>query len=140
MIKKLVLLALLLPTCIFADSAREKGIKLTKQYWKEFKENDVSYMRKTLTSGFQGLRSFGATNKQQEIEIVKTTNIESYSLSHFIVTISKNILIVTYSANSTAIINGQRISGTAPRMNIWQKQGHHWKLAAFSSLAVPVPG
>lgn len=137
MFKKLLFIALLLPTIVFAHSYREKGIELTRTLWRDLKTNNVSHAKKYVSYKYQALEPGGHSNRSQLLAEIKGADLASYSLSDFIVTKSENLLVVTYTATILETFQGHTISGTAPRMTIWQNDNDHWKLIGHDSLAQP---
>lgn len=138
MFKKLLLLTImLLPALMFADSNQEKGIELTKIFWRDAKSNNVRHVKKYIIHNFQGVNFSRVFNKDQKLAECQDSTITFYTLSNFVVTRSENVLMVTYMADFSETYQGITLSGSAPRMTTWQKIGHQWKLISHVSLARP---
>lgn len=136
MIQKTVWMLLFLPCIVFAHSGRSQGIKLEKELWAGTQAKDIKGAKETLTNGFQLLSNAGLFDKAQTLHLIKDhLTILSYSLSDFVVTKSKDILIVTYTAQVRELYQGHIIGGSAPRITLWHEDDETLAAHATSSQA-----
>lgn len=135
MFKKCIVLLILSPLCLFADSIQSKGIELTTNFWKDAQANNVDRVASYTISGFQGLEEGGIFTKTELLDEIQHASFSPQSFTHFHVTKSGSLLVVTYDLSLIETFNNASINGTAPRMTVWQKIGHNWKLISHVSLA-----
>jgi len=128
-------LILLLVFCFTTSLFAQEGEKLTKEFWKSLKANDVETLSKHISDGFQSIHSDGSRDKADEIKLIKNLNLGDYTLSDFVETSVGNTIIVTYKVVVAETINGKELKkAPAARMTIFQKTEDSWMLIAHANL------
>ncbi len=143
--KALKLILILILTAFFAnqivladqEAATEKslGEKLLFQLWSDMEKSDMEAIEKTISKGFQSVHQYGASDYEQEIELIKGLKLGEYSLTDIKVTQDGPVIVATYFVSVEETIDGKRLSKEpAPRMSVFLKTDSGWKWIAHANL------
>lgn len=124
--------------CSFAGDAgsqESQGEELLYQLWEDMKETDMNALEKTLANGFQSVHQDGASNRKQEIELLKNLNFDKYTLSNIQITQNGPVIVATYFVSVEETIKGQRLSKEpAPRLSVFLQTDSGWQWIAHANL------
>jgi len=124
--------------CIFAEDAgsqQSQGELLLRQLWDDMRETDMNALEKTLANGFQSVHQYGASNREQEIELLKNLNFDKYTLTDIQITRNGPVIIATYFVSVEETIKGQQLSkDPAPRLSVFLKTDSGWQWIAHANL------
>ncbi len=123
----------------FADqeTSTEQGLgeKLLRQVWADMKKPDMERIEKTIGQGFQSVHSFGARDRDQEIELIKGLKLGDYTLSDIVATRNGPVIVTTYFVSVEETIEGKRTAKKpAPRLSVFLKTESGWKWIAHANL------
>jgi hypothetical protein len=137
--RKFFLLAftLLVNLSLFADVSM--GEKLETQRWNAAKDKKWDELDKTIAPYFQGANYDRVYSKENFLTFMKGLNLSDFNLSNFVVKEGPGILVITYDAQVTENINGNRMASKANRLSVWHKNNDKWILAAHAILIPVVP-
>jgi Domain of unknown function (DUF4440) len=138
------LLALLLTSCTAFKTPQHATWKNTtsveemeRLYWQAIKDKDWINVEAHTASSYMHVAPGAVSNKQQIIDFYKSMNLLEYSLGEFEVTDHAGTTTVTYVANATFQINGQRTAGARYRvLSVWQQQKNGWAIIANSAFPI----
>lgn len=138
-----VLLSFLLTSCTAYKAPQHATWKNTtsveemeRLYWQAIKDKDWINVEAHTASSYKRVAAGGVTDKQQTIEFYKSMNLLEYSLGEFEVTDHAGTTTVSYLANATFEVNGQRTVGAKYRvLSVWQKQKNGWVMIANSAVS-----
>jgi len=129
------LITLLSLLAITSPLFAQEGEKLTKEFWKSLKANDVETLSKNIADGFQSIHVDGSRDKAAEIKLIKDLHLGDYTLSDFVETSVGSTIIVTYKVVVSETIDGKKLKkAPAARMTIFQKIEDSWMLIAHANL------
>jgi len=119
---------------VFAEEV--DGETLVRQLWEISAAKKWSEHESLLAPAFQSLHSFGASDKHQELELLKNVNFDKFELTDFRVTRQDNVIIATYRATVTETIRGERLTmKNAPRMTMFIKSDKGWQWLSHAVFA-----
>jgi len=138
-----VLLTLLLASCTAYKAPKHATWKNTtsveemeRLYWQAIKDKDWINVEAHTASSYKHVAAGGIMDKQQTIDFYKSMNLLEYSLGDFEVTDHAGTTTVSYLANATFEVNGQRTVGAKYRvLSVWQKQKNGWSMIANSAVS-----
>jgi hypothetical protein len=111
------------------------GEKLETQMWEDMKHRDYRAIEENIAKEFQSVHSFGALNRDEEIELIKKLYLGTYEISKVQVTESENTIVVTYLISVKEKIDNQELSAKpAPRLSVWKKFDNKWKWISHANL------
>lgn len=111
------------------------GEKLVRQLWANMKKTDMEAIKKTTAKGFQSVHQYGASNRDQEIELIKGLKLGEYTLSDIQTTQNGPVIVVTYLISVEETIKGKRLSKKpAPRLSVFLKTDGGWQWIAHANL------
>jgi hypothetical protein len=84
---------------------------------------------------FQAIHETGAADRTQEMDIIKNLHMTDYSLRDIKATMTHNVIVVTYWAKVTRIINGSSRTTDSPRLSSFVKIDGKWKWVAHANLS-----
>lgn len=112
------------------------GEELVRKVFKYIKNSNISALESMLSEKFQAVHSFGASNRQQEIETLKGIELKEYTLGNFKVTREGKVLIVTYTISAEETIKGERVpQKPVPRLSVFIKTDSGWEWLAHANLS-----
>ncbi|MBW1744763.1 MAG: nuclear transport factor 2 family protein, partial [Deltaproteobacteria bacterium] len=124
--------------CIFAGDAgseQSQGEQLLRQLWEDMRKADTNALERKLAKGFQSVHQYGASNREQEIELLKNLNFDKYTLSNIQITQDGPVIVATYFVSVGETIKGQRLSKEpAPRLSVFLKTDSGWQWIAHANL------
>ena len=124
--------------CIFAgdaESEQSQGEQLLRQLWDDMKKKDMNALERKLAKGFQSVHQYGASNREQEIKLLKKLNFDKYTLSNIQITQDGPVIVATYFVSVEETIKGQRLSKEpAPRLSVFLKTDSGWQWIAHANL------
>ena len=98
------------------------GETLVRQLWADLKDRRIEAVQEKIADGFQSVHQYGASNREQEIELLKGLNPGEYTLSNFQITRNGPVIIATYFISVEETIKGKRLSkDPAPRLSVFLK-------------------
>lgn len=125
-------------TILFAGdpgSDQSEGEKLLRQLWECMKKTDMNALDKMLAKGFQSVHQYGASNREEEIELLKGLDFDEYVLSDVRITQNGPVIVATYFVSVQETIKGQRLSKEpAPRLSVFLKTDSGWQWIAHANL------
>ena len=111
------------------------GEKLLRQLWSDMSKPDIKAVKKTMAQGFQSVHQYGASNRKQEIKLIKKLNLGKYTLSNIKITQEGPVIIASYSVSVEETIKGKRLSKKpAPRLSVFLKTDNGWKWIAHANI------
>ena len=134
--KFLFFVVLLAHVSLFADMSQ--GETLERQRWENIKNHNWKDLDNSIAPYFQMSFFDGARNKEQSMNLAKSTDISDYTLSNFVVTEGPGVAVVTYDITLSETIEGRRLSSKASRLSVWQNDNGKWQIIAHAIL-IPVP-
>jgi hypothetical protein len=81
-----------------------------------------------------GLFLNGAMNRYQELDLIKHTSFQNYSLTNIKVAQGENMIVVSYYADVYVRIYGKLIHTNDPYFSVWKRFGNQWKWVAHVDL------
>jgi hypothetical protein len=126
-----------LPAMAGEHVASDKGLgeKLVRQVWTHMQNLDVASLEKTMAKGFQSVHEYGASDREQEIAVIKDVKVGKYSLSDIKATRDGPVIVVTYLVSVEETIKGKRMQmKPAPRLSVFLKTRKGWKWLAHANL------
>jgi hypothetical protein len=124
--------------CIFAGEAvsgRSQGEQLLRQLWEDMRKADMNALEKRLANGFQSVHQYGASDRGQEIELLRKLNFDKYTLSDIQITQNGPVIVATYFVSVEETIKDQRLSKEpAPRLSVFLKTDSGWQWIAHANL------
>ncbi len=115
-----------------------EGETLERQRWEYIKQQNWKELEKLVAPYFQAALFDGNRNKEQYMNLAKTSQISDYTLSNFVVTEGPNLAVVTYDVTLSETIEGKRLTSKAIRLSVWQNNNGKWQLISHAVL-IPVP-
>ncbi len=104
------------------------GEDLVREFWNDFKTQNISALEKKIAPGFQSIHEDGARDAQAELKLLKELNLDEYTLSNFKVTQVGPTIIVSYFVSVEETIEGKRLSTKpAARLSIFLKTDSGWQ-------------
>ena len=134
-----VVVCVILPVSLSAKKAppvkQSVGEQLLHQLWVNMAKPDMKAIEKSIGKGFQAVHQNGASNRAEEITLIKNLNLGKYKLSKIKITQEGSVIVATYFISVEETIGGKRLSKTpAPRMTVFVKMGSEWKWIAHANL------
>ena len=132
-------IAITLCTFIFTAtpllSEMSLGEKLETQMWEDMKYRNYKAIEENIAKEFQSVHTFGALNRDGEIELIKDLYLGSYEISKLRVTENGDTIVVAYLISVKEKIENQLLSDTpAPRLSVWKKIDDKWQWVAHANL------
>lgn len=116
----------------FHTPTKQLARKLVTRFWTAVKHQHVNAYSNLLAPQFQGMNISGSFTRNQQISSLKTIRMTHFKISQLVASRHKDTLVVTY--NFTA--KGKNIT-SGPSMDIWQRQGSHWKQVSHTYVPYP---
>ncbi len=157
MLKKVLFILMLLPALGLADIPR--GERLVHRLWRDMQARNIVKIKEYTSKEFQAfgflipnegfiigiikpalLVGIVPLNRFQELDQIKQTNIQTYNLHQIKATEGEDIIVVTYIADVTELIQYQPFHVSSPQMSVWKRFGDQWKWVSQAALVVPTPG
>jgi len=111
------------------------GEKLLLQLWSDMEKPDMEAIEKTISKGFQSVHQYGASNYEQEIELIKGLKLGEYTLTDIKITQDGPVIVATYFVSVEETIKGKVLSKQpAPRMSVFLQTDSGWKWIAHANL------
>lgn len=111
------------------------GEKLETQMWEDMKYRNHKAIEENIAKQFQSVHSFGALNREDEIDLIKDLNLGSYEISKVRVTENGDTIVVSYLISVKEKIENQTLSEKpAPRLSVWKKIDDKWQWIAHANL------
>jgi|GEM_PF-1468087 len=122
-----------------ADDDLALGEQLLTQFFDVLKANDKAQLTDMLAPAFQLLRSNGEVFDAASYPDIAPVYAE-YSLDNLKVTRDNDVLVATYTAETTTVTDGETtdLSAPAPRLTVFQQLDGEWKLVAHANFGAPV--
>ncbi len=116
----------------FHTPTEQLAKKLVKRFWTAVKHQHVHAYSNLLAPQFQGMNISGSFTRSQQISGLKNLTLTKFKISQLVASRHNDALVVTYNftAKGKHVVSG-------PSMDIWQRQGRHWK--QISHTYVPYP-
>jgi hypothetical protein len=93
------------------------GERLVQKLWEDLKNRKIDAVKEKIATGFQSVHQYGASNREQELELISGLNLGEYTLSNFQITQNGPVIIATYLISVSETIKGQKLSKKpAPRL------------------------
>lgn len=111
------------------------GEKLETQMWEDMKHRNYKAIEENIAKEFQSVHTFGALNRDGEIELIQDLYLGSYEISKLRVTENGDTIVVAYLISVKEKIENQQLSETpAPRLSVWKKIDDRWQWIAHANL------
>lgn len=111
------------------------GQRLEVRIWDDIKEKRIATIESKIAPGFISVHSDGARNREEELELIKGLNLDSYRLTDFTVTREGPTMIVSYTVSVEETIEGKRLSKEpAARLSVWLMTAKGWQWIAHANL------
>ena len=124
--------------CIFAGDAggdQSPGETLVRELWEDMRQTDMKALEKKIAKGFQSVHQDGASNRDEELELLKHLNFDEYILSDIQITQNGPVIVATYFVSVQETIKGQRLSKEpAPRLSVFLNTDSGWQWIAHANL------
>jgi len=130
-----VALFLLWPTGAWAEP--DLGEKLIRSFFEDAKNHDEAAIEATLAQGFQSIHTNGVTDREGELDLIRTIKLGEHSLANFKTTRNGPVLVVTFSVSAPGeILGGKKVGeGVYERLAVWVNGDSGWKLIAYANVA-----
>jgi predicted secreted protein len=116
-------------------STEQIGEELVRKLFTDIKNSNVSAIEKYMSESFQSVHDFGASNREEELNILKGIELEVYELTDFRGTRHGDVLIVTYKMSAQETIEGKKLSlKPIPRLSVFVKTESGWEWLAHANL------
>ena len=119
------------------EVATEAGLgeKLVRQLWADMQKPDIDGIEKTIAEGFQSVHQYGASNREEEIELIKGLTLGNYTLSDIKITQNESVIVATYFVSVEETIKGKRLpKKPEPRLSVFVKTDSGWKWIAHANI------
>lgn len=111
------------------------GEKLVRQLWADMQKPDIEGIENTIAEGFQAVHQYGASNREEEIELIKGLKLGNYTLSDMKITQNESVIVATYFVSVEETIEGKRLlKKPEPRLSVFVKTDSGWKWMAHANL------
>ena len=111
------------------------GEQLVKKSWQDFGKNNKEVFEDWIAEGFQSVHEFGASSKEEEVEILTNLNLGEYKLANFKTTQNDNLAIVSYTVAVHETIEGKAmLTNPAVRLSVFMCMDNSWKWIAHANL------
>lgn len=87
-----------------ADST---GEKLVRQLFKDIDQSSMSALRNQISDNFQGVSESGISDRKDELNAIRNSELEDYELSDFHSTRQNGTLVVTYKLKADETVRGE---------------------------------
>lgn len=125
--------AFMSPFSLFADAAEAEALE--RQMWEDMKHRNYKDVESNLAAGFQSVHSDGARARAEEMQLIKSLYLGTYTISDMMVSEAKDCYIITYKISVSETIDEKRLQEkTTPRMSVWQKIDGKWQWVAHANL------
>jgi hypothetical protein len=154
---QLALIALLIPTLVFAQSApispsqstqlskdrsyqtpfdaQAEGERLEKTWWDQQQNQDISGLTKLMSPAFQSINSKGVQDLAFNMKVIKTEKLRNYQITNIKVTQSQDNLVITYQFSASENYLGKKMSPKFHnRLDVWTKSAEGWQIIAHANL------
>ncbi len=113
--------------------------RLVGEFFGAAMANDESAIRAMVAEGFQAVDRSGALGREDAIERVLSRDIQSApNLSDFEVTRQEALLVVTYKARVSQVIDGKRTDrAPAQRLTVFMKTDKGWEVISHANFKSP---
>jgi len=106
--------------------------------WMSLKNKKYVDIETHLASNFVYAGADGVKNKDEVMALLRTMQVESYTLGDFQTTPHGDDIICIYTVTMKGTMNGQKVLETPTRvMTVWQKQKSGWVQAAEADISLP---
>ncbi len=113
----------------------QSGEELVNQLWTYLQNSDTTAADSFMLESFQVIHEDGASNKEQELQLIAGLNIDTYNITNLICTQNKNVIVATYIVSVEETINGERLSkAPAARMSVFMEDEGTWKWISHANL------
>ncbi len=115
-------------------STKEIGEGLVRDLFKDMKSLNLQALENKISKEFQSIHTFGASNREEEIETIKNLDLGEYQLSNFKVTRKGDVMVVTYKISVAETLKGKKVSEKpTPRLTVFVKTDSGWKWIAHAN-------
>lgn len=115
------------------DAVKSELIKIEKQFWEGWKNNDTKVYEQNIAPGSLGVSVEGIMTKEEMLKMMKTAppcTVNTYSFdepSARLSSLGKDKYLLVYKATVDATCDGHKIPDTWFSTTIWQKQKGKWQ-------------
>jgi hypothetical protein len=111
------------------------GEQLVREFWEAIRTEDVEALEAILAPGFQSIHQDGPRNRDQELALLTTIDINEYTLTDFVTTRQGATIVVTFMASVEETLAGTRTTTVpAARMAVFLMTEEGWQLVAYANL------
>lgn len=122
-------LTILLATISVSIAGPDKATMEAKEKaaWQAFKDKNADDFKKLISSDLVAVYADGIYNMQQELDVMKKTDMKSFSLSDINVAMTgTDTAIITYKAKVESSVEGKDTSGDYYCGSVWQMKNGKW--------------
>lgn len=111
------------------------GEKLETQMWEDMKHANYKDIEEKIAKQFQSVHTFGALNRESEIELIKKLYLGTYEITDLKFTENGDTIVVTYLISVKEKIENHQLSEkSSPRLSVWKKNDGQWQWIAHANL------
>lgn len=126
---------LTLSTAAATESDAALGERLLREVWQAMKTSDMQTLENTLAPGFQSVHQYGASDRGDELALIRDLELGDYTLSDIRVTRNGPVIVATYAVTVAETLQGKRLERRpAPRMSVFVKTEQGWQWMAHANL------
>lgn len=128
-------IVLLTTTPLLSADDPSVGVKLLRQLWENFKDQDIAALKQLMAPGFQAVHQDGGRDREQELKLLENLDLGEYALSDIEVTRDGPVIITTYFVTTAETIAGERLlKKRAARLTAFLDTDDGWKWIAHANL------
>ncbi|MBN3519368.1 nuclear transport factor 2 family protein [Algoriphagus lutimaris] len=134
-----LLITLISTTWLYAQSPDEQEIKkLSMDKWQWMADKDVDKLENLFDDKAKFVHMSGSWKKEKELEIIETGSIwyKNAEVHDTAIEVSGNTAVVWNRITLTAHVRGNDVENEFTVTEVYQKQGHDWKMLVFTFSSV----
>jgi len=122
------------------DNNKEAIITKEKAAWQAFKDKKADEFKKLVSADLVTVYADGMHSMQEELDIMAKTDMKSFSLSDFNVTLAgPDTAMITYKATVQSTSAGKDSSGTYNAGSVWRMTNGQWQAIFHTDAKVAPP-
>lgn len=110
------------------------GEKMVRGLYKDIKNHNRSNLENKISENFQGISESEISGRKRELELLRDSKLEDYTLSDFNSTRRNDTLIVTYKLKAEETVRGEEADDDpVTQLSVFVKTDPGWKWIAQSN-------
>lgn len=117
-----------------STDADSTGEKLVRKLFKVIDKQNMSAMKSQISDSFQGLSESGISDRKDELNAIRDSELEDYKLSDFHSTRQNDTLVVTYKLRADETVRGEDADDEpVNQLSVFVKTESGWEWIAHAS-------